>query len=236
MADPGGHRAAKLWRIVMLVCLCQSCRLTPSTGPAGTNLSRSGAQSLQRSGPVGKTQTLFDGETLAGWAVADFAGGGEVSVESNALILSMGATLTGVAYTNPVPASHYEISLQASRLEGNDFFCGLTFPVKESHATLILGGWGGAVVGLSSLDGEDASMNETTQYRRFEKNRWYQVRVRVTEPAIEVWLDNERIINLPLAGRTIALRPGEIEKCRPLGLATWQTSGAVRDLRLELWP
>ena len=236
MADPRAPRASKLWRIVMLICLCQGCRLPGPSGPGGTNLRDPRLESAPRFDTAGKTKTRFDGQTLEGWQVADFAGGGEVTVEGKALILSMGATLTGVAYTNPVPARNYEISLRARRLEGSDFFCGRTFPVKESHATLIRGGWGGAVVGLSSIDGADASMNETTQYHRFEKDRWYLVRVKVTDPAIQVWLDDERIMNLPLAGRTIALRSGEIEKCRPLGVATWQTSGEVKDLRLKILP
>ena len=29
---------------------------------------------------------------------------------------------------------------------------------------LIVGGWGGGVVGMSSLNGKDAARNETTQY------------------------------------------------------------------------
>jgi hypothetical protein len=37
--------------------------------------------------------------------------------------------------------------------------------------TFICGGWGGAVVGISSIDGQDASMNETTKYIKFEDDR-----------------------------------------------------------------
>ena len=36
----------------------------------------------------------------------------------------------------------YELRLEAKRVEGGDFFCGLTFPVGKEYCTLILGGWG----------------------------------------------------------------------------------------------
>ena len=61
---------------------------------------------------------------------------------------------------------------------GSDFFCGLTFPYKETHATLILGGWGGSLIGISSLDDFDASENETGDAYIFEDNHWYDVRLK----------------------------------------------------------
>ena len=45
---------------------------------------------------------------------------------------------------------------------------------------ILLGGWGGGVVGISSIDTMDASENETTKYRQFVTDRWYKVRLRVT--------------------------------------------------------
>ena len=58
--------------------------------------------------------------------------------------------------------SDYEVTLEAMRVDGNDFFCGMTFPAGKDPCTLIVGGWGGTVVGLSSINGMDASENETT--------------------------------------------------------------------------
>ena len=66
------------------------------------------------------------------------------------------------------------------KIEGADFMCGLTFPVGDSHASLILGGWGGTVAGISSIDGHDASENETSSFISFPKDRWYTIRMRVT--------------------------------------------------------
>ena len=83
--------------------------------------------------------------------------------------------LTGVSYTNELPRIDYEVSLEAMKIDGSDFFCGLTFPVDNAFCSFIAGGWGGGVVGLSSIDGMDASENETTKYMKFDASRWYPI-------------------------------------------------------------
>jgi hypothetical protein len=183
--------------------------------------------------PAETWQTLFDSTSLTGWKVIRYAGAGEVEVVDGSIILGMGAMLTGVAYTNPVPKVDYEVTLKAMKLDGSDFFCGLTIPVQDSHCTLIAGGWGGGVVGISSLDNYDASENETTTFRGFEKNRWYSFRVRVTKARIEVWLDGESLIDVSITGRKISMRPGDIEMSVPFGISAWQTRAALRDIRLR---
>jgi hypothetical protein len=176
---------------------------------------------------------LFDGKTLNGWQVTDFRGHGAVRCESGLVIMNTGTALTGVNWTNDAPKVNYEITLEAMRVEGPDFFCGLTFPVADSHCSLILGGWGGMMVGLSSINGDDASDNQTSQVIEFDGGRWYRVRVRVTEERIQAWLDERRIIDLDTRGLKISLRYGDIELSKPLGVATWKTTGALRDLKIR---
>lgn len=178
-------------------------------------------------------QSLFDGRSLRGWEVTRFAGHGEVSVREGNLLLEMGVALTGVRYTNAVPKVDYEVALEAVKLMGNDFFCGLTFPVGDSACTFIVGGWGGGVVGLSSINGSDASENETTRYMEFKKNHWYAIRVRVTERKIECWIDDQPVVDLDYTGQRLGLRAGEIELSAPFGIATWQTTAALRNIRLR---
>ena len=124
------------------------------------------------------------------------------------------------------------MTLQARRLEGRDFFAGITFPVGDSFCSLILGGWGGSIVGLSSINGIDASENSTSQSIEFEQQRWYSVRIRVTPAKIETWLDDKQIVDQELKGNPVAVRL-EVEPSQPLGVASWRTKSAVRDIRLK---
>ena len=183
---------------------------------------------------AGNVRSLFDGRTLTGWKITDFAGHGEVRVDQGQIILEQG-TMTGVTWTNEVPLLNYEISLDAMRVAGGDFFCGLTFPVGKNPCSFIVGGWGGGVVGLSSIDSEDAANNETTKYLKFDTGRWYHLRVRVTGTDIQAWIDNEQVVNLVTADRGISIRM-EVEPSRPLGIATYATTGALRNIQLKTLP
>lgn len=180
-------------------------------------------------------QSLFDGKTLGGWKATEFGGSGDVEVKNGELIIHMGALLGGVTWTNDaaLPKTNYELSLEAKKLEGSDFFCGLTFPVGEAHCSLIVGGWGGGVVGISSIDGLDASENDTTKYMSFEKDKWYKIRVRVTPAKLQAWIDDEQIVDQSIEGRRISMRPGEIEIAKPLAVSTYQTSAALRNVKLR---
>jgi hypothetical protein len=88
-------------------------------------------------------------------------------------------------------------------------------------------------VGLSSLDGLDAAENETSREMNFEDRRWYRIRVRVTADRIEAWIDDQPVISLPTLGRRVGLRPGDIQKSLPLGISTYMTRAAVRDIVLR---
>jgi hypothetical protein len=178
-------------------------------------------------------QPLFDGKTLANWQSTNFGGEGDVRVENGQIILEAGGDLTGINWIGPpLPTTNYEIALQAMRVEGSDFFAGVTFPVVDSFCSLILGGWAGTVVGLSSINSMDASENETSQLINFDSRRWYSVRIRVTPAKIEAWLDERQIIDQDLKGNKIGIRP-EVDLSRPLGVASWRTKSALRDIRLR---
>lgn len=179
-------------------------------------------------------QPLFNGKSLTNWQPTNFGGEGAVRVEDDRIVLETGGgDLTGITWTGPeLPTSKYELALQAMRVEGSDFFAGVTFPVADSFCSLILGGWGGTVVGLSSINGRDASENDTTQSIAFESGRWYSVRIRVTPGKIEAWLDDRQIIDQDITGKTISTRI-EVDLSQPLGVAAWRTKSALRDIRLR---
>jgi len=178
-------------------------------------------------------QPMFDGQSLKGWRITSFDGGGKVEVLDGLLTLGTGDPFTGVNYTNESPRLNYEISLEAMRVSGSDFFCGLTFPVRDSFCSFIIGGWGGSVVGLSNIDGMDASENETTHFIDFVNGRWYRIRLRVTEQKIEGWIEQKKVVNITTAGRRISQRFGDIELSKPLGIASWMTSAAVREIKIR---
>ncbi len=207
-----------------------ACR--DSTGPVPPNEPNESevASSLQ----PGET-ILFDGKTLGRWKITDFGGQGDVYVKDGSIFLEMGNDMTGVTWTGPVVRMNYEITLEAMRVAGSDFFCGLTFPVGDKPCSLILGGWGGEVCGLSNIDYYDAADNETTQIVSFENGRWYSVRLRVTPNKIEAWLDDEELVNIETTGRKIDIRP-EVDLSQPLGIATWCTTGAIRNIKLRTLP
>jgi len=183
----------------------------------------------------GKEVGLFDGETLGLWKVTDFGGQGDVHVEDEAIYLEMGSYTTGITWSGPVVRMNYEISLEAMRVDGTDFFCALTFPVNENPCTLVLGGWGGTLCGLSNIGFYDASENETTTFYSFKNKVWYHVRLRVLPDQILAWLDGEELVNVETTGKKIDIRP-EMDLCQPLGIATWVTTGAVRNIYLTKLP
>src|SRR5438067_4915677 len=94
---------------------------------------------------------MFDGASLEGWRETPFTGRGKVSVADGAIVLGKGY-MTGVTWTKPFPKSNYEFRLEAMRVDGYDFFAGITFPVGGAYCSWINGGWGGMIVGLSSID------------------------------------------------------------------------------------
>lgn len=174
--------------------------------------------------------SLFNGEDLTGWESTRFGGEGIVEIRQDAIVLEMSEMLTGITWQRFFPRVNYEIVLEARRVSGNDFFCGLTFPVEDEYCSLIVGGWGGSLVGLSSIDGLDASENETTSVMTFESNRWYEIRVSVEADRIQAWIDEEQVVDVDTAGAELSVRP-ETRLSRPLGIASWRTTAAIRAIR-----
>lgn len=178
---------------------------------------------------------LFNGRDLTGWRVPReefYSAAGKVYAAGGAMHLEAGHDMTGAAWTGAPPTDEYEIELEAMRVAGEDFFCGLTFPVGRQFATLIVGGWGGQVVGISNIDGQAANENETTQGIEFAKGRWYPIRLRVAEGYVEVWIDGKQVIELERGTKQFGIWAQQ-EDVRPLGLNTWCTHGAMRNIILR---
>ena len=241
---------------------------------------------------------LFNGTDLTGWKETAYAGRGNVKVENSELHIENGLVITGITFTNKavLPKTNYEISYQAKRVNGSDFFALLTFPVGDEHASFVTGGWGGAVTGISSINSMDASENDTTVYLKYNQDQWYTFRLRVTPENLSVWMtpkeqpiplnatvaslvkayqaeaaatgqtlsvkDAEaalralnphldknipardtiyfpgeaQIIDEPIKDKVVQMRAGEIELSAPLGFATFQSYGVIRNARIRRLP
>jgi len=176
---------------------------------------------------------LFDGKTLAGWKSSDFGDEGKVHVKDGAVVMEKGKLMTGITYTRgDFPKMDYEVALEGKRLSGSDFFCTTTFPVGDRFCSFVVGGWGGKMIGLSSVDSMDASMNETSGTKEFKTDQWYPVRIRVTKNRIQAWIEKEKVVDLDTSDRRLSIRL-ECQPSKPFGVCTWDTAAAVRDIRVR---
>lgn len=201
---------------------------TPGTAPA-----KEQTPAPKHDGKQSAWVPLFDGKSLAGWKVSEFGAQGSASVEKGELVLQMGYPMSGITSTRKdLPRDNYEIRLEAARLDGIDFFCGLTFPVQDAHCSLIIGGWSGGVVGLSSIDGHDASENETTHFMSFDDKKWYPIRLRVETERIQAWIEGKQIVDVETKGKKFSTR-NEVDLSKPLGFSTFETTAGLRKIEMR---
>ena len=229
--------AIRVFILSLSVCLAASCNSSKNVASQANKdmhqLKR--AQSpISEDMPAGEV-SLFDGRNLGQWKITDFGGQGGVYVKDESIMLAAGNNLTGVTWAGPVLRMNYEINLDAMRVDGDDFFCGLTFPVGDSCVTFVVGGWGGSVCGISSVDYYDASDNETTEKAYFDNNRWYHIRLRVRPGKIQCWIDNKQYVDLETSGKRLGVRIDVIES-KPLGIASWRAAAAIKNIRLTKLP
>ena len=167
------------------------------------------------------------------WKTSNYGSGGEFKLKSKLATLEMGDPICGMTWVGKeLPKNNYEIELEAKRTHGNDFFVGLTFPIKEQFCSLIISGWGGTVTGLSSIDGVDASENKSSCDIEINNQQWYKIKLVVSDEAITVHVDGKQIISCPTQNRTFSIRP-EVEPSKPFGLATFYTAAQYRNFYLK---
>lgn len=186
-------------------------------------------QESKKEDPKIQWKKLLPDSGLDGWERTNFGGEGEVEIKEGTLMLMPGGPLTGITKLGKdFPTENYEMQWSAQRVDGSDFFVGITFPVGKEHCSLIVGGWGGGLVGISSIDGNDASENETASFKNFKNGQWYKFKVRVDAKNITVWMDDEQILEVPRGERKFSVR-AEVMRSRPLGYCSYQTKVAVKD-------
>jgi len=180
--------------------------------------------------PVG--QALFNGKDLTGWKVSNFGGEGEISIKDGSVFFDYGNPMTGLTYTGKTPKVNFEVELEAMKVDGNDFFVGLTVPYNDTHMSLILGGWGGVTCGVSSFDYADASENDTTFVKLFHKKRWYKVKFQVMQSRVRVFIDGKMLVDKEIDGNKVHTRP-EIDPSKPFGIAAFETQTMYKNIYIR---
>ena len=149
------------------------------------------------------------------------------------MVAEQGYPMVGVCCTaDDLPTTNYRLKLEAKKIDGTDFFCLLTFPVGDSHASLVVGGWGGNVTGISCVNDEDASQNDTRTAHKYETGSWYAIEVTVTDERICCRIDGEEVVNQPREGNSFSIR-NDVWNTVPLGICSFETRAAWRNIRLE---
>lgn len=185
---------------------------------------------------------LLEAPWAAAWQTADIPDSGAVHVAQGELTLSAGQPMTGAQFGGwqapEFPATSYAIAYDAMRVEGRDFFGTVTFPVgsDQTHASFVLGGWGGTVTGISSIDFSDANENQTHGEMAFANDRWYHVRVEVRPSDLRAWVDDRPVVNVSIKGRKVSLRPGFIDRCIPFGFASYGCRSRIKNLVISRLP
>lgn len=176
-----------------------------------------------------KWKPLMEKDSLKGWEITNFGGEGIAEVNDGVLRLDRGEPMTGITtIRKDFPKENFEMRWKATRVDGSDFFAGVTFPVGDEFCSLICGGWGGGLVGLSSINNSDASENETTGFHQFKNKQWYAFRVRVDKKHITAWIDDKEILKVEREGKKFSLR-GEVFKSKPLGYCVFQSIVDVKE-------
>ncbi|MCM2372586.1 DUF1080 domain-containing protein [Aporhodopirellula aestuarii] len=229
-------RRPRAFALMTTACLL-AVSFVVSANPAICQDSNAESSSVSsQKAPIDKSADRFT-PMKGKWKAASFGGDGPIDItktdDGGELIeMFVGDPLTGIRWEGDFPKENYEIRFEARRLEGFDFFAAITFPVGDQHCSFVLGGWGGGMVGISSIDGNDASSNETTQYKDFETDQWYKIRVRVDEMNVTCWLDDEEYATVPRGEHTLSIRI-EMDPCLPLGIANFMTRSELRKIEMR---
>lgn len=191
--------------------------------------------------PLRKWNLLSEAHAAA-WKPAEIEKCGAAKVAANEAVLDAGEPITGLRFEHwqkeSLPLQDYTITCEAMRVEGRDFFAAITFPVRsiDTCCTFVAGGWGGALTGISSIDGMDAADNETRSEQKFANGKWHRLKIEVRADKLTAWIDDRLVLGASIQNRRLSLRPGDIEKCAPFGLATYATKGRVRNLVISEHP
>ncbi|WP_436715344.1 family 16 glycoside hydrolase [Roseiconus lacunae] len=256
LTDSHTKLSSALTATAMVATLFISAFVVEGKPARGQEVSANSSAASEESKPSSKeTATAKDNQHWISlndhWEPCEFGGDGEITMKDGLIKMEFGQPLTGVRWSGPfegeekkasaetkkkqppvLPRDNYEVRWECRRDRGVDFVCAYTFPVGKEVASLVMGGWGGGVTGISSIDGHDASDNETTMFKAYDDERWYKARVRVEKAQITVWIDEVKMFDVPRKDRKFDIR-FEMDPCTPMGIANFECDSQFRNLAIR---
>ena len=219
--------------VLPLFLILNGCQ-KPATddGPGKNANSPTTTDSLNSGSDAASWQPLFKDPELKNWEPIEFGETNRHEIKTDSIRVEQGYQLTGVRFTGDLPTSNYQMELEAIKGTGTDFFCCLTFPVQDQFCSLVVGGWGGTVTGISCIDAKDASDNQTTSFRKYEMNKPYLINVTVTDDKLQCRIDDELVVDLALKGVKLSLRT-DVDQCKPLSLCSFATGATWNNFRIQ---
>ena len=123
--------------------------------------------------------------------------------------------------------NHYEITLDARKLSGNEGFLVLFYVHNATHfCWLNIGGWGNTQDAIQQAIGQHNPMALVMHPTiHVKKGHWYHVRLRCNGPHIQAWVDGKKCFDYRLKGA--ANDSGKI------GIGTWQTQVAFKNITVK---
>jgi hypothetical protein len=222
----------------IIAALLTQDNLTGQDGAAGLNVKPKGlerneqpSKSDEKSPEQQGWKSLIAKKGLEGWTVTDMYKHGEVKRDGDLIVMEAGEPMTGITTDlKEFPTSDYEIEMEARRVKGEDFLCGLTFPVGKGFASFIGGGWGGSLVGLSSVNGSDASENSTSSTFNFKNGQWYKFKVRVDDEFVRGFIDGKEVFAQERESNEFSTRV-EVYSLQPLGTCAYRSKVEIKSFR-----
>lgn len=159
-------------------------------------------------------KVLFDGATLDPWKLK-----GQIYISEGEVILRP----WGASAVHPTAPSdrNFAFRVYARKIAGLDGFV-ILFPCDNRFLTWVMGGW-------RNRRFEVAGYGTTARNGRVEKNRWYQLDVRLGPDWVEGFIDN--VPSWKIARSEIRSSSPDVGFQQGLGVAVWNTLVRFRDFR-----
>ncbi len=231
------HSRAALFGLLSSLCtMSVSISQEPKTATPPKPVPAKGVEIAVEKGAEKKTKwiPLIESDSLKGWDLTNFGGEGAIEVSEGVTRFGNGDPLTGITFgKKDFPKENFELRWKAMRFDGSDFFAGVTFPVGDEFCSFVAGGWGGGLVGLSNINGNNASENETASFRQFKNKQWYSFRVRVDKKNITAWVDDEEVLKVEREKGKFSVHAA-VMKSRPLGYCVFQSIVDLKEWEYQI--